>query len=53
MSAPPFEPLDSLRPARRRLTVVLLQQGFRRAEIEEMLTDYARELADEGKEPTP
>lgn len=53
MTTPPFEALDSLRPARRRLTAALLQQGFQRAEIEEMLADYARELADEGKEPTP
>lgn len=47
MSAPGFEPLENLPPARKRITAVLLTHGWERVDIEEMLADYASELAGE------
>jgi hypothetical protein len=41
----PFEPLDQLPAARKRITAALLTHGWQRPEIEEMLADYASELA--------
>ncbi|MEU5243822.1 hypothetical protein AB0G81_06855 [Streptomyces asoensis] len=46
----PFEPLDQLPPARRRITAVLLTHGWQRPDIEEMLADYAAELSGQIRE---
>lgn len=50
MSAPAFEPLESLRPARKRITAELLSHGWERVDIEEALDRFASELADEIRE---
>ncbi|MGW0577743.1 hypothetical protein ACWD25_17615 [Streptomyces sp. NPDC002920] len=47
MSEPGFGPMDSLPPARRRITAVLLTHGWERVDIEEMLANFAHELAEE------
>jgi hypothetical protein len=47
MTAPAFEPLENLPPARKRITAVLLTHGWNRPEIEEMIADFAGELAGE------
>ncbi|MCX5097591.1 hypothetical protein OOK36_55140 [Streptomyces sp. NBC_00365] len=47
MSAPGFLPLEGLPAARRRITAVLLTHGWERMDIEEMLADFAGELAEE------
>jgi hypothetical protein len=50
MSAAAFEPLESLPPARRRIVAALLTHGWERPDIEEMLADFAHELAGEIRE---
>lgn len=45
-----FEPLESLPPARRRIVAVLLTHGWERSDIEDMLADFAHELAEEIRE---
>ncbi|MFB6937570.1 hypothetical protein [Streptomyces chartreusis] len=50
MSSAGFEPLESLPPARRKIAAALLAQGTDRSDIEEMLADYAHELAEEIRE---
>ncbi|WP_439947191.1 hypothetical protein [Streptomyces sp. BBFR109] len=47
MSTPGFEPLESLPSARRKIAAALLGHGWERSDVEEMLADYAHELADE------
>ncbi|MGW9029903.1 hypothetical protein ACWGQ5_38530 [Streptomyces sp. NPDC055722] len=47
MSAPGFEPLESLPPARRRIAAALFTHGWERADIEEALDCLASELAEE------
>lgn len=45
MSGAAYEPLESLPQARKRITAVLLTHGWERVDIEEMIADYASELA--------
>lgn len=47
MSLSPFEPLECLPPARKRITAALLSHGWERVDIEEALDCFASELADE------
>ena len=47
MSGASYEPLESLPQARKRITAVLLTHGWERVDIEEMLADFAHELAGE------
>lgn len=50
MSETGFEPLEKLPPARRQITAALLAQGWERLDVEEMLADFAHELAEEIRE---
>lgn len=47
---PSFEPLENLPPARKRIAAVMLGHGWERVDVEEMLADFAHELADEIRE---
>jgi hypothetical protein len=47
MSAPTYEPLESLPPTRRKITAALLGHGWERQDVEETLADFAHELAEE------
>lgn len=47
MNLSPFEPLESLSPARQKLIATLLGHGVERPDIEELLADYEGELAEQ------